>query len=123
MRCSKRASKLSKSVTQWVDIPNDSENNPRQAGLLDQPHRYGRRTRQIAIKKKTRKGYSYSIIVTTDFETDILSIVSDYDARGGICQDSAGLSSTKRRKHSFFAQQMLMLLNQLAPPFGKGRLS
>ncbi len=119
MRCSKRARKLSKSVTQWLDIPNDSENNPRQAGLLDQPHRYGRRTRQIAIRKKTKKGYSYSIIVTTDLETDILSIVSDYDARGGkpessFCQDSAGLSSTKRRKHSFFAQQMLMLLNQLA---------
>ncbi len=123
MHCSKRARKLSNSVIRWIDIPNDSgkpsENNPRQAGLVNQPYRYGRRTRQIAIKKKTKKGYTYSVIVTTDFETDILSIVSDYDARGGkpessFCQDSAGLSSTKRRKHSFLAQQMLMLLNQLA---------
>ena len=119
MRCSKRAKKLSKSVTQWIDIPSDSENNPRQAGLVNQSHRYGKRTRQIAIKKKIKKGYTYSVIVTTDFETDILSIVSDYDARGGkpessFCQDSQGLSSVKRRKHSFLAQQMLMLLNQLA---------
>jgi len=119
MRCSKRARKLSKSVTQWIDIPNDSENNPRQAGLVNQPHRYGKRTRQIAIKKKTKKGYTYSVIVTTDFETDILVLVSDYDARGGrpessFCQDNQGLSSVKRRKHSFLAQQMLMLLNQLA---------
>jgi len=119
MRCSKRARKLSKSVTQWIDIPNDSENNPRQAGLVNQSHRYGKRTRQIAIKKKTKKGYTYSVIVTTDFETDILIIVSDYDARGGkpessFCQDSQGLSSIKRRKHSFLAQQILMLLNQLA---------
>lgn len=119
MRCSKRARKLSKSITQWIDIPNDSENNPRQVGLVNQPHRYGRRTRQIAIKKKIKKGYTYSVIVTTDFDTDIQSIVSDYDARGGrpessFCQDSQGLSSVKRRKHSFLAQQMLMLLNQLA---------
>jgi hypothetical protein len=119
MRCSKRARKLSKSVTQWVDIPQDSENNPRQAGWVTQPHRYGRRTRQLAIKKATKKGYTYSVIVTTDFDSDILSIVSDYDARGGIpesnfCQDSQGLSNTMRRKHSFLAQQMLMLLNQLA---------
>lgn len=119
MRCSKRARKLSNSVVVWIDIPNDSENNSRQVGLVSQGHRYGKRTRQIAIKKKPKKGYTYSVIVTTDFEADILSIVSDYDARGGkpessFCQDSAGLSSTKRRKHSFLAQQMQMLLNQLA---------
>jgi len=119
MRCSKRARKLSKSVTHWIDIPSDSENNPRQAGWVTQPHRYGRRTRQLSIRKTTKKGYTYSVIVTTDFDSDILSIVSDYDARGGIpesnfCQDSQGLSNTARRKHSFLAQQMLMLLNQLA---------
>ncbi|MGB9595800.1 MAG: hypothetical protein ACPL7B_05920 [Candidatus Poribacteria bacterium] len=51
MHCSKRAKKLSKSVTQCVDIPSDSENNPRQAGLLNQPHRYGRKTKQIAIMR------------------------------------------------------------------------
>ncbi|MGB9594881.1 MAG: hypothetical protein ACPL7B_01260, partial [Candidatus Poribacteria bacterium] len=66
MHCSKKARKLSKSVTQWVDIPSDSENNSRQAGLIDQPYRYGRRTRQIAIRKMTKKGYTYSVIVTTD---------------------------------------------------------
>lgn len=119
MRCSKRARKLSKSVTHWVDIPSDSENNPRQAGWVTKPHRYGRRTRQLSIRKTTKKGYTYSVIVTTDFASDILSIASDYDARGGIpesnfCQDSQGLSNTSRRKHSFLAQQMLMLLNQLA---------
>jgi hypothetical protein len=119
MRCSKRARKLSKSVTQWINIPSDSENNPRQAGLITTLHRYGRRTRQIAIKKKTKKSYTYSVLVTTDTDSDILNIVSDYDARGGVpessfCQDSQGLSNTKRRKRSFLAQQMLMLLNQLA---------
>lgn len=123
MRCSPRARKLSKSVTQWLDISSDSgepsKNNPRQAGLVTTPHRYGKMTRQIAIKKKTKQGYTYSVLVTTDIDSDILSIVSDYDARGGVpessfCQDSQGLSNTKRRKHSFLGQQMLMLLNQLS---------
>jgi hypothetical protein len=119
MRCSKRARKLSKSVTHWVDIPGDSENNPRQAGWVTQPHRYGKRTRQLAIKKTTKKGYTYSVLVITDLNADLMTVVTDYDARGGIpensfCQDSQGLSSRKRRKRSFLAQQMLMLLNQLA---------
>ena len=87
--------------------------------MVTTPHRYCKRTRQIAIKKATKKGYTYSVLVTTDTGSDILSIVSDYDARGGVpessfCQDSQGLSNTKRRKRSFLGQQMLMLLNQLA---------
>ncbi|MGB9594882.1 MAG: hypothetical protein ACPL7B_01265 [Candidatus Poribacteria bacterium] len=49
----------------------------------------------------------------------MLIIVSDYDAQSGkpessFCLDNQGLSCTKRRKHSFLSQQMLMLLNQLA---------
>ncbi len=45
--------------------------------------------------------------------------VSDYDARSGIpessfCQDNQGLGLRKRRKHKFVAQQMLVLLSQLA---------
>jgi len=119
MRCSRRARKLSQSVTQWVDIPSDSENNPRQAGWVTKPYRYSKKTKQLAIRKTTKKGYTYSVLVVTDLNADLMTVVTDYDARGGIpensfCQDSQGLSSRKRRKRSFLAQQMLMLLNQLA---------
>lgn len=119
MRCSGRARKLSQSVTQWVDIPSDSENNPRQAGWVTKPYRYSKKTKQLAIRKTTKKGYTYSVLVVTDLNADLMTVVTDYDARGGtpensFCQDSQGLSSRKRRKRSFLAQQMLMLLNQLA---------
>ena len=119
MRCSRRARKLSQSVTQWVDIPSDSENNPRQAGWVTKPYRYSKKTKQLAIRKTTKKGYTYSVLVVTDLNADLMTVVTDYDTRGGIpensfCQDSQGLSSRKRRKRSFLAQQMLMLLSQLA---------
>jgi len=119
VRCSKRARKLAKSVVEWVDIPNDSDNNPRQAGWVTNPHRYSKKTRQLAIRKTTKKGYTYSVLVSTDMDADMMKMVADYDARGGIpessfCQDSQGLSSLKRRKGGFAAQQMLTLVNQLA---------
>jgi hypothetical protein len=49
---------------------------------------------------------------------DLLT-VDDYDDRSGVpestfCQDNQGLGMRKRRKKRFAAQQMLMLLNQLA---------
>jgi len=59
----------------------------------------GNSTTSVEEPDSHKKGYTYSVIVTTDFDSDILSIVSDYDARGGIpesnfCQDSQGLSNT-----------------------------
>ncbi len=119
VRCIKRARKLSKSVTEWVDIPNDSDNNRRQAGWVTTPHRYGKKTKQLAIRKTTKKGYTYSVLVSTDMDADMIKLVRNYDARGGapessFCQESQGLCSLKRRKNGFVAQQMLMLLNQLS---------
>jgi hypothetical protein len=118
----KRARKLAQSVEQWVDVPTSTPDGPRQAGWLTTPKRYGRKTRQIAIRKpkpKKKDGFAYSIIITTDMESDLHQILRDYDARSGIpessfCQDNQGLGLRKRRKHKFVAQQMLVLLSQLA---------
>ena len=49
-------------------------------------------------------------------------MVTDYDQRSGVpesnfCQDYQGLSLRKRRKGGFVAQQMLVLLSQLAHNF------
>ena len=117
---SKHAQKLAKSVVQWVDAPSGADNTPRQAGIATCPHRYGRKTQQVVVRTPKKKGgYSYSALVTTDLSADILTIVTDYDKRGGVpessfCQDNQGLGLRKRHKHSFVAQKMLMLLNQLA---------
>lgn len=117
----KRADVLARSVQEWVDISPDSDNAPRQAGWVTKPHRYSKKTRQLAIRmpKKKGEGYKYSVLVITDMNADIHTTISDYDGRSGVpestfCQDNQGLGMRKRRKRGFVAQQMLTLLNQLA---------
>ena len=121
MYSGKRANALAKSVQEWVDISPGSSNTKRQAGWLSKPHRYGRKTKQLAIRMPRKKGvgYKYSVLVTTDMNADIQTTIADYDGRSGVpesafCQDNQGLGMRKRRKRSFVAQQMLTLLNQLA---------
>ena len=52
-------------------------------------------------------------------EAGLFTLLSDYDARSGVpeslfCQDNQGLGQRKFRKHRFCAQQVLVLLSQLA---------
>ena len=59
------------------------------------------------------------VLVITDMTADMLTLLRSYDARSGVpestfCQDNQGLAQRKLRKHKFFAQQMLVLLSQLA---------
>lgn len=117
----KRAKVLAKSVQEWVDISPGSNNTSRQAGWVSKPHRYGGKTKQLAIRMPRKKGdgYKYSVLVTTAMNADIQTTVTDYDGRSGVpesvfCQDNQGLGMRKRRKRGFVAQQMLTLLNQLA---------
>jgi len=119
MYSGKRAKKLANSVKEWVDISPSSDNNSRQAGWVTQPHRYSKKTKQLAIRTLKNKKYQYSIIVTTDMDSDIQPTIDDYDGRSGVpessfCQDNQGLGNKKRRKRGFDAQRMLMLLTQLA---------
>jgi len=116
-----RAKVLAQSVQQWVDVDADGQDT-RQAGWVTKPHRYGRNTRQLAIRKpnpKKKSGFNYVVLVITDMTTDMLTLLRSYDARSGIpestfCQDNQGLAQRKLRKHRFVAQQMLVLLSQLA---------
>lgn len=116
----KRSKALAKSVCQWVEVPSAKSGSARQAGWVNKPHRYGRKTKQVAIRTPKKKGgYTYSVLVTTELETDLQAIVTAYDKRSGVpensfCQDSQGLSNRKRRKRSFVAQQILTLISQLA---------
>jgi hypothetical protein len=119
MYSGKRAKKLSNSVKEWVDILPSSDNNSRQAGWITEPHRYSKKTKQLAIRTMKDKKYQYSVIVSTDMDADIQTTTDDYDGRSGVpessfCQDNQGLGNRKRRKRGFDAQQMLMLLTQLA---------
>jgi len=116
----KRVKALSKSVNEWVDVPSGADNTPRQAGWVLSAHRYSRKTKQLCVRTpKTKGGYEYSVLVSTDLSSDLLTMVTDYDGHSGVpessfCQDSQGLKNRKRRKRGFIAQQVLTLINQLA---------
>jgi hypothetical protein len=122
-----RARVLAQSVQQWVDAPTQTQKSKeqpatRQVGWVEKSHRYMRKSRQFAIRTpnpKRKKGYCYSIIVTTNMESDLFTLLQEYDDRGGVpessfCQSNQGLNQRKRRKKKFEAQQMLTLLCQLA---------
>jgi hypothetical protein len=116
-----RARVLAQSVEHWVDTSADGQAT-RQAGWVTKPHRYGRKTRQLAVRKpnpKKKSGFNYVILVITYMTSEMLTLLSSYDARSGVpestfCQDNQGLAQRKLRKHRFVAQQMLMLLSQFA---------
>ena len=116
----KRANALAQSVEKWVAVPSGADNAHREAGWVTKPHRYGRKTVQVAVRTPNNKGgYSYSVLVTTGIQMTVAEIVTQYDKRSGapestFCQDYQGLSMRKRRKTAFEAQQVLVLLSQVA---------
>ncbi len=130
-----RAHKLAATVTKWFRDPKVPD---REIGWVSQPHPYGRATQQIAIRKRKPKGkWSYAVIVSTLSDPRLCElngrrrvkrlrkraraflIAYGYDLRGGGAEtqnksDKQGLGLAKRNKHKFAAQEMLVLLAQLA---------
>lgn len=131
-----RTNKLVKTVTSWQSIPQLPDH---ECGWVGQPHDYARPTRQLAIRwpNKKKGGWFYCVIVFnlsdelifelarlpmpkiyTELEL-ISAIVEAYDRRGGGVETSyknskQGLGLLKRNKKSFQAQEMVVLLAQLA---------
>ena len=130
-----RTQKLAQSVTVWHSDPKVPE---REVGWVTEPHRYERQTRQIVIRKpKKNKEWQYRALVFNLNDATLLwlarcpalsdptplqvllAAVHAYDLRGGgvetsIKNSKSGLGLTKRNKRSFTAQEMLVLLAQLA---------
>lgn len=130
-----RARKLAATVSAWFPDPKVPA---REIGWVTQAHEYGRSTQQIAIRKRNAKGkWTYVVIVSTLTDTLLCElnrcathkrltartraflIVYGYDLRGGGAEtqnksDKQGLGLAKRNKHKFAAQEMLVLLAQLA---------
>lgn len=130
-----RASRLAKSVTAWVDDP---EQPGRQVGWVqEQSLDYIRPVRRLAVRSKSSKGrWRYGVLLFAGLEPkDLLTLMGAgrqadevgimlahahfYDQRGGgiessFGQDKGGLWITKRNKKRFEAQRLLMLLGTLA---------
>jgi len=130
-----RALKLSKSVTMWHPDP---KTGSREVGWVEEPHPYDRPTRQLAIRsRKTDGSWHYRVLVFNLPDALLFGLAAQpllrepslaqlglaaahaYDQRGGGVETSLrgskqGLGLTKRNKRSFPAQEMLVLLAQLA---------
>jgi Transposase DDE domain group 1 len=130
-----RSRKLAASVHTWQVDPRDPD---RQFGWVSEPHPYHKPTRQLAVRTHKKDGtWSASVLVTTAphallaqlghlpthrIVTDLdqaLATLYAYDKRGGAAEtqfkaDKQGLFLAKRNKRSFPAQEMLLLLAQLA---------
>jgi len=131
----KRVEKLAATVVTWQTDPKDPK---RQAGWVQQPFAYDQPTRQLAVRCQTKKGDWQTAILVLNLDDDQLGWLNEqgkrsfsppadpiwqavyaYDLRGGgvetaIKGSKQGLSITKRNKKSFHAQEMLLLLGQLA---------
>jgi hypothetical protein len=131
----RRVDKLAATVSYWHTDPKDSR---RQAGWVDGPSIYDKPTRQLAVRCQGKNGKWHTAILvfnlnddqlvwlcqqgkrpTNEFEDQLWLAVYAYDLRGGgvetaIKGSKQGLGITKRNKKSFAAQEMLLLLGQLA---------
>lgn len=133
----KRAHKLAASVTEWRPDPHAPD---RQVGWVTAPYAYALPTRQVALRwphPKKPETWQYSVLVCSlpdsalfplarqtppavaDPAECLRAIVAAYDLRGGGVETAnraskEGLQIHKRNKRSFTAQQMLLLLAELA---------
>lgn len=137
-----RAARLAASVSDWYP---DDKIADRQLGWVTQPIDFGRPTRQVAIRTPKRGptkdlDWHYQVLVTTltdpllftllnqapppalEGASVLRAIASVYDQRDGALEtenrsDKQGLGIARRNKRSFAAQEMLILLAQLAHNF------
>jgi hypothetical protein len=130
-----RARKLAQSVSTWYQDPKTGN---REIGWVEEPHAYDQLTRQVALRMpKKDGGYHYRVLVSNlsdcqlfwlarqdlssaPSSTQVLfAALSAYELRSGGVETSVkgskqGLGLTKRNKKRFTAQEMLVLLAQLA---------
>ena len=120
MYTSRRIQKLVATVEEWVSVPTRKGVRGREAGYVKQPHRYARRTVQVAVRTPKKDGtWSYAVLVSTDINATLEELLLEYDQRSGapensFAQDYQALSLRKYRKAGFIAQQVLLLLAELA---------
>lgn len=130
-----RARKLAATVTEWVPDPKVAG---RELGWVTSPHAYAGATHQLAIRKRKPKDTWLTAVIVSTLSDPMLCgltgtdatipltpqqramlIVQSYDLRGGGAEtqnksDKQGLGLAKRNKRAFAAQEMLVLLAQLA---------
>jgi len=138
LKSHQRSVKLVRSVTTWYPDP---KVRGRSVGWIEAPHAFARETLQVAIRSERtvsgkRKRTDRVLLTSLSPEEAValmgapiqdakepdkvaLAVAHLYDQRGGGVetenrQDKQGLGLTRRNKKRFHAQEMLVLLAQLA---------
>jgi len=130
-----RVMKLMASVSDWYTDPHVPG---RQVGWVEVPHTYAQATRQVALRKLKPNGKWLHQVLVFNLTDEVLfalagqflpqsctprevlfAALAAYDQRGGGAEtqnkaDKQGLHLAHRNKHSFVAQEILVLLAQLA---------
>lgn len=132
-----RTQKLAQSVSQWYADPTVSG---RQVGLVERPYAFAKPTLQVAVRwpaSERKKKETVRIVVTSlpadaiarlmgqatqpppSLEQMVVAVAHAYDQRGGGIEtqnreDKQGLGLDKRNSQKLHAQEMLMLLAELA---------
>ena len=130
-----RVMKLIAGVANWNSDPNVPR---RQIGWVETPYAYAQPTRQVALRKLKSNGKWLHQVLVFNLTDEMLfdlagqqppqaytqrevlfAALAAYDRRGGGAEtqnkgDKQGLQLAHRNKHSFVAQEILVLLVQLA---------
>jgi hypothetical protein len=128
-----RSERLARSVHEWQ---HDPKTGTRDVGWVTQPQPYGRDTRQLVIRTVTPTGQvRHRVLISTLSDEQLCTafalavpvgtpwpLLYAYDLRGGGLEtqnrsDRQGLGLGQRNKHRFAAQEMLVLLGQVAHNF------
>ena len=114
----KRANAWARRVQQWQEMLPDR----RWIALSPKQHELCVPTRTIALRWRNKKGQlKHSLLILTDLDSTLTELSHLYNLRGAaevdIRNDKQGLLLTHRRKRSWEAQEILVLLNDLAHNF------
>jgi hypothetical protein len=111
----KRAAAYARRVVHWTEI----RPGERWVALSPVPLLFPVPTQTVVVQWLTSKErFRHALYITTDLEATPTEVAATYDARGAgeveIQSDHMGLLLRRRRKRRLVAQEMLVLLNDLA---------
>jgi len=114
----RRAGAWGRQVQDWQELPPGQ----RWIALAPQQLQFCAPTRTLAFRWQNRKGkLKHALYVVTDMDSPLEVVCQKYNLRGGaeidIRDDKQGLLLTHRRKRAWYAQEILVLLNDLAHNF------
>jgi hypothetical protein len=106
-----RAAAQARRISTWTEIRADDT----WAAWSAKPLQLSRPSRTVVLKQRTPTRERHALLLTTLMDLDLREIISLYEDRGQIeveiQSDKMGLLIARRRKRSFAAQELLILLN------------